>query len=86
MDDYASNSSHYFSPNHINDTLCFLCGVHICTMHMDVKNLQIFVMKGTAGRHNVVINMMATAVPIRDPEDDSEHKCILVMWFLKNLQ
>ena len=36
MDHYASNSSHYFSPDHINVTLYFMCGVHNCTQNLDI--------------------------------------------------
>ena len=58
MDYYASNSSHYFSPDHINATLYFMCGVHNCSQHMDISDLQIFAMIGyTAGRRHVTINM-----------------------------
>ena len=28
MDHYARNSSHYFSPDHVDVTLFFMCGVH----------------------------------------------------------
>ena len=57
MDHYASNSSHYFSPDHINVTLYFMCGVHNCTQHMDISDLRTFAMIGTAGRHHVIISM-----------------------------
>ena len=57
MDHYASNSSHYFSPDNINVTLYFMCGVHNCTKHLDVHDLQTFTMIGTAGRKHVTINM-----------------------------
>ena len=57
MDYYASNSSHYFSPDHINVTLYFMCGVHNCTQHLDISDLETFSMIGTAGRQHVIINM-----------------------------
>ena len=55
MDHYASNSSHYFSSDHINVTLFFMCGVHNCTPQVDVGDLQIFAMIGTAERQHVTI-------------------------------
>ena len=76
MDHYASNSSHYFSSDHINVTLYFLCGVHNCTERMDIRDLQTFVMKGTAGRHGVVINMIPKVVPAKDPKDGSNQECM----------
>ena len=57
MDHYASNSSHYFSPDHINITLYFMCGVHNCSQHLGIVNLQTFSMTGTAGRQYVTISM-----------------------------
>ena len=53
MDRYTSNSSHYFSPDHINITFYFMCGVHNCTKQLEVRNLQSFSMIGTAGRQHV---------------------------------
>ena len=57
MDHYASNSSHYFSPDHINVTLYFMSGIHNCTKHLDVTDLQTFAMIGTAEREYVTIKM-----------------------------
>ena len=59
MDHYASNSSHYFSPDHINVTLYFTCGVHNCTncKPLEVYDLQSFSMIGQAGRRYMTINM-----------------------------
>ena len=69
MDYYASNGSHYFSPDNINITLYFMCGVHNCTKHVDVRNLRLFAMIGTAGRQHVTINMpIPTEVP-PDPKN-----------------
>ena len=60
MDHYASKSNHYFSPDRINVTLYFLCGVHNCTQHMNIKfyDLQTFTITGTAGQELVMINML----------------------------
>jgi predicted outer membrane repeat protein len=63
MDHYASNSSHYFSPDHINVTLYFMCGVHNCTHYVDISNLQKFDMIGRAGRQHVTINMPMPVEP-----------------------
>ena len=56
MDHYASNSSHYFSPDHVNITLYFMCGVHKMGKHLEVHGLQSFIMIGTAGKQSVIIN------------------------------
>ena len=66
MDHYAKNSNHYFSPGNINVTLHFMCGVHNCTKHVDIHDLQSFAMIGTAGRQNVTINML---IPTEIPND-----------------
>ena len=68
MDHYASNSSHYFSPDRINVTLYFICGVHNCTRYhyITVRDLQLFAMKSIAGRKNVTINM---PIPTKIPQD-----------------
>ena len=60
MDHYASNSSHYFSPDQIDITLYFMCGVHNCTRHLVISDLQTFAMIGRAGRQHVIINMQAS--------------------------
>ena len=73
MDYYASNSSHYFSPDHINVTLYFMCGVHNCTKHVDVHDLQTFAMIGTAGRQYVIINM---PIPAEIPHDSKNRTYI----------
>ena len=57
MDHYASNSSHYFSPDHINVTLYFMCGIHNCTKQINISDLRTFAMIGMAGRQHVIINM-----------------------------
>ena len=57
MDHYVSNSSHYFSSDHINVTLYFMCGVHNCAQEMTAHDLQTFTMIGTAGRQYVTICM-----------------------------
>ena len=75
MDHYASNSSHYFSLDHINVTLYFMCGVHNCSryQYVTVHDLQVFAMEGLAGRKNVVINI---SIPTKIPQDPiSVSKC-----------
>ena len=74
MDHYANNSSHYFSPDHINVTLYFMCGVHNCTQHVDISDLQTFAMIGTAGRQHVFINMpIPTEAVILAQDMGSQH-------------
>ena len=57
MDYLAEHSSEFFSPDHVNVTLIFMCGVHNYIKDLTVQNLCSFVMKGTAeSRENVVID------------------------------
>ena len=57
MDYLAEHSSELFSPDHINVTLIFICGVHHYTKGLTVQNLHSFVMKGAAeSRENVIID------------------------------
>ena len=57
MDYLAEHSSELFSPDHINVTLIFMCGVHNYTKDLVVQNLHSFVMKGAAeSRENVIID------------------------------
>ena len=44
----AEHSSEFFSPDHVNVTLIFMCGVHNYTKDLTVQNLQSFVMRGAA--------------------------------------
>ena len=71
MDHYASNSSHYFSPDHINITLYFMCGVHNCTKHLDVSNLQKFSITGISDRKDVTIYMPITMHIPNEPGNDT---------------
>ena len=57
MDYLAEHSSEFFSSDHVNVTLIFLCGVHNYTKDLIVQNLHSFVMKGAAeSRENVIID------------------------------
>ncbi|MCG8626757.1 MAG: hypothetical protein MJE68_32745, partial [Proteobacteria bacterium] len=57
MDYVANHSSEFFSPDHINVTLIFMCGVHNYTKNFTVQNLHSFVMKGAAeSRENIIID------------------------------
>ena len=59
MDHLAEHSSEFFSSDHINITLIFMCGVHNYTKDLTVTvlNLYLFVMKGATGsRENVIID------------------------------
>ena len=53
-----------------------MCGVHNCTKHVEVRDLQSFAMIGTAARQLVIINMpIATEIP-NDPESIANHTYI----------
>ena len=57
MDYLAEHSSEFFSPDNVNVTLIFMCGVHNYTKNLTVQNLHSFVMKGAAeSRENVIID------------------------------
>ena len=57
MDYLVEHSSKFFSPDHINVTLIFMCGVHNYTKDLTVQNLHSFVMKGAAeSKENVIID------------------------------
>ena len=57
MDYLADHSSEFFSPDHVNVTLIFMCGVHNYTKNLTIQNLHSFVMKGAAeSRENVIID------------------------------
>ena len=57
MDYLVEHSSEFFSPDHVNITLIFMCGVHNYTKGLVVRNLHSFVMKGAEeSRENVIIN------------------------------
>ena len=60
MDYIVENSSEFFSPEHINVTLIFMCGVHNYTKDLTVQNLHSFIMKGEAeSKENVIIDMLS---------------------------
>ena len=57
MDYLAEHSSEFFSSDHVNITLIFMCGVHNYTKDLTVQNLHSFIMKGaTESRENVIID------------------------------
>ena len=59
MDYLVEHSSEFFSPDHVNVTLIFMCGVHNYTKNLTVQNLHLFVMKGAAeSKEKVIINML----------------------------
>ena len=58
MDYLAEHRSEYFSPDHTNLTLMFLCGVHNYTKNLTIHNLRSFVLKGAPEfTDNVIIDM-----------------------------
>ena len=72
MDYLAEHSSEFFSSDHVNVTLLFMCGIHNYTKNSSVQNLHSFVMKGTAeSRENVII----------DHNFVSKSKCTVIRFF-----
>ena len=72
MDYLAEHSSEFFSLDHVNVTLIFMCGVHNYTKDLTVQNLHSFVMKGAAEfRENVII----------DHHFVGEPKCTVIRFF-----
>ena len=72
MDYLVEHSSELFSPDHINITLMFMCGVHNYTKDLVVHDLHSFVMKGAAdSRENVII----------DHQFVGEPKCTVIRFF-----
>ena len=57
MNYLVEHSSKFFSPDHVNVTLIFMCGIHNYTKGLTVQNFKSFVMKGAAdSRENVIID------------------------------
>ena len=57
MDYLAEHSNEFFSPNLVNISLVFMCGVHNYTKDLTVQNLHSLVIKGAAeSRENVIID------------------------------
>ena len=54
MDYLAEHSSEFFSPDHINITLMFMCGVHNCTKDLTVQNLTSFIMNGVGYVNQII--------------------------------
>ena len=75
MDYFAEHSSEFFSPDHVNVTLIFMCGVHNYTKDLAVQNFHLFVMKGAAeSRENVIIDHQFGM-------EGSKPKCTLTQFF-----
>ena len=74
MDYLAEQSSEFFSPDHVNVTLIFMCGVHNYsnTKDLTVQKLHSFIMKGAAeSRENVIV----------DHHFFGEPKCTVIRFF-----
>ena len=72
MDYLAEQSSEFFSPDHVNVTLIFMCGGHNYTKDLIVQKLHSFIMKGAAeSRENVII----------DHHFFGEPKCTVIRFF-----
>ena len=75
MDYLAEHSNEFFSSDHINVTLLFMCGVHNYTKGLVVQNLHLFVMKGAAeSRENVIIDHQFSM-------EVGEPKCTVIRFF-----
>ena len=61
LDNYINESNYYFSPDKVNITLYFMCGVHNQTSEklIDIHDLQTFTMLGVAANETVTIHMPA---------------------------
>ena len=59
LDNYINESNYYFSPDKVNITLYFMCGVHNQTSEklIDIHDLQTFAMLGVAANETVTIHM-----------------------------
>ena len=76
MDYLAEHSSEFFSPDHVNVTLIFMCGVHNYTKDLFVYDLHSFVMKGAAeSRENVIIDHQFAIM------EGGKPKCTLIRFF-----
>ena len=72
MDYFAEHSSEFFSTDHVNVTLIFMCGVHNYTKDLIAQNFHSFVIKGaTKSRENVII----------DNQIVGESKCTVIQFF-----
>ena len=75
MDYFTEHSSQFFSPDHVNITLIFMCGVHNYTKDLMVQNLHSFVMKRTEeNRENMIIDHQFAA-------QNGEPNCSVIQFF-----
>ena len=76
MDYLVENSSEFFSPDYINVTLMFMCGVHNYTKDLTVQNLHSLVLKGAdESKENAIINHQFGTQPVGKP------KCTIIQIF-----
>ena len=60
MDYLVEHSSEFFSPDYVNITLLFMCGVHNLTKDLSLQNLHSFVMEAaTETKENIIIDMLS---------------------------
>ena len=75
IDYLVNHSSEFFSSDHVNITLIFMCGIHNYTKNLFVQNFHSFVMKGTAeSKENSIIDHQFNLVV-------GEPKCTLIQFF-----
>ena len=73
MDDLAESSYMFFSSDHINITLVFMCGIHNLTKNLTIQTLHSFVMKGeTETKEKLIIDMFHQETVHVRPEFDAQ--------------
>ena len=79
MDYLAEHSSEFFTPDYINITLIYMCGVHNYTKDLTVQNLHTFVMKKAAdSKENAIINMLHQMKTPFDNTHSIESNCTTI--------
>ena len=83
MNYLAENSHKFFSSDHVNVTLIFMCGVHKFSSNLIVQNLHSFVMKGgTSTKDNVIINMLREeTVELPSGTEPNKFTCTSIQFF-----
>ena len=75
MDYLAEHGSEFFSSDHINVTLIFMCGVHNYSKNLNVQNLYSFIIQGES-RENVIVNHQFSSQKF-----NGESSCTLIQFF-----
>ena len=81
MNYLVEHSSEYFSPDHVNLTLIFMCGVHNYTKNLTLHSLHSFIMKGaTEFTENAIINLFLS-VKNQFGAQFSKPSCTVIQFF-----